>query len=93
MVSYTVRVDKVKDYTHNEEVVLTKRNLRHATLNAFEFKLEAVQIKVLRQGNIMEKHIKDNHAGRGVKFTSSYLPLSLRLEVEQTHSFFLNHHL
>lgn len=39
MVSYTVRVDKVKDYTHNEEVVLTKRNLRHATLNAFEFKL------------------------------------------------------
>lgn len=75
MVSYAVRMDKVEDYTHSKEVALIKGTsamqrfmlwmswiilaLEDKCLN--ELKLDAVQRKMLRQGNIMEKNASRTH--------------------------------
>lgn len=68
MVSYTVRPDKVKNYMYYKAVLTTGASamqrfvlllswiisvLGHKFLN--DFKLESVQMKMLRQGNKMKK--------------------------------------
>lgn len=93
MVSYTVRVDQVADDTHTHNTaVLTKRNLSCAAFHALnvtdsvlkhkflnEGKLEAVQRKMLRQGDMDKTHQKHN-AGKGIlNLHQSYLLLLLRL--------------
>lgn len=65
--------------------------LEHRCLN--ELKLEAVQRKMLRQGNMEKKCIKDTCRERQIKFTSAILTSVIAALALAERPIFLNHRL